>query len=155
MVGQPELVARGVRVPGDPSSAAFPLTAALVVPGSTLTVKNVGLNPRRVGLLTTLGEMGAEISIANRREEGGEPVGDVSVRHGPLTGVEVPASRAPSMIDEYPILAVAASFARGRTAMRGLAELRVKESDRLAAIARGLASIRQGPNIDQRRRRSD
>ena len=140
VVGQPELMGRVVRVPGDPSSAAFPLVAALVVPGSTLTVKNVGLNPRRVGLLTTLGEMGAEISIANRREEGGEPVGDVSVRHGPLTGVEVPASRAPSMIDEYPILAVAASFARGRTAMRGLAELRVKESDRLAAIARGLAA---------------
>jgi 3-phosphoshikimate 1-carboxyvinyltransferase len=139
VVGQPELVARAVRVPGDPSSAAFPLVAALVAPGSTVTVKNVGLNPRRTGLLTTLGEMGADIVIANRREEAGEPVGDVSVRHGRLSGVEVPASRAPSMIDEYPILAVAASFARGRTTMRGLAELRVKESDRLAAIARGLA----------------
>ena len=140
VVGQPELMGRVVRVPGDPSSAAFPLVAALIAPGSAVIVRNVGLNPRRTGLLTTLTEMGAEISIANRREVAGEPIGDVTARHGRLAGVEVPASRAPSMIDEYPILAVAASFARGKTAMRGLAELRVKESDRLAAIARGLAA---------------
>ncbi len=140
VVGQPELTGRVVRVPGDPSSAAFPLVAALIVPGSAVTARNVGLNPRRTGLLTTLKEMGAEISIASRREEAGEPVGDVTARFGRLAGVEVPASRAPSMIDEYPILAVAASFALGKTAMRGLAELRVKESDRLAAIARGLAA---------------
>ena len=126
VVGQPELMGRVVRVPGDPSSAAFPLVAALIAPGSAVIVRNVGLNPRRTGLLTTLTEMGAEISIANRREVAGEPIGDVTARHCRLAGVEVPASRAPSMIDEYPILAVAASFARGKTAMRGLAELRVK-----------------------------
>ena len=138
VTGQPEITGRVVRVPGDPSSAAFPLVAALIVPGSTVTVRNVGLNPRRIGLIDTLLEMGADITVTNRRDEAGEPVGDVTARAGALTGIEVPAARAPSMIDEYPILAVAASFAKGRTVMRGLAELRVKESDRLTAMAQGL-----------------
>jgi len=136
--GRPELVARPVRVPADPSSAAFPLVAALIVPGSDIVVEGVMTNPLRCGLLTTLQEMGADITLDNRREEGGEEVADVRARFSSLTGVDVPAERAPSMIDEYPILAVAASFARGETRMRGLSELRVKESDRLAAIAAGL-----------------
>jgi 3-phosphoshikimate 1-carboxyvinyltransferase len=133
--GQPELRAADVTVPGDPSSAAFPLAAALLVPGSALTLLSVGLNPLRTGLLQTLREMGADISVRNERTEGGEPVGDLIVSHGPLRGVEVPPERAPSMIDEYPILAVVASVAAGITRMRGLKELRVKESDRLAATA--------------------
>jgi 3-phosphoshikimate 1-carboxyvinyltransferase len=140
VVGQPEITGRTVRVPGDPSSAAFPLVAALIVPGSQVTVENVGLNPRRAGLYETLAEMGAEIAIANRRSEAGEPVGDLSARFSALKGVDVPGTRAPTMIDEYPILAVAAAFATGKTVMRGLAELRVKESDRLSAIAGGLAA---------------
>jgi 3-phosphoshikimate 1-carboxyvinyltransferase len=140
VTGQPEITGKVVRIPGDPSSAAFPLVAAAIVPGSSVTVRNVGLNPRRTGLFDTLREMGADLTVANARSEAGEPVGDITVRHGKLTGVDVPASRAPSMIDEYPILAVAASFAHGRTVMRGLGELRVKESDRLSAIARGLAA---------------
>jgi 3-phosphoshikimate 1-carboxyvinyltransferase len=139
LVGQPELAGRAVAVPADPSSAAFPLVAALVCPGSDVTLADVGLNPHRIGLIETLLEMGASIEIANRREAGGEPIGDLRVRASKLRGVSVPANRAPRMIDEYPILAVAAAFADGRTAMQGLAELRVKESDRLAAIARGLA----------------
>ena len=126
-------------MPGDPSSAAFPLVAALIVPGSDVTVEGVGINPLRTGLLECLAEMGADIALLNRREEGGEPVADIRARAGTLTGAEIPAERAPRMIDEYPILAVAAACARGRTVMRGLAELRVKESDRLAAIAAGLA----------------
>jgi len=138
--GQPELKAAPIIVPGDPSSAAFPLVAALLVPGSEITIENVGLNPSRTGLLTSLVEMGADIEFENRREAGGEPVADLLVRAGTLAGIEVPPARAPSMIDEYPILAVAAAFATGRTVMRGLAELRVKESDRLAAIAEGLAA---------------
>src|SRR4051812_122520 len=137
--GQPELTAAPITVPGDPSSAAFPLVAALIVPGSEIRIGNVGLNPSRTGLLTSLVEMGADITFENRRETGGEPVADLLVRAGPLAGIEVPPGRAPSMIDEYPILAVAAACARGRTIMRGLAELRVKESDRLAGIAEGLA----------------
>jgi len=137
--GQPELIAAPITVPGDPSSAAFPLVAALIVPGSDVTIANVGLNPSRTGLLLCLQEMGADIALENRREAGGEPVADLRVRAGPLKGADIPASRAPSMIDEYPILAVAAACARGRTVMRGLAELRVKESDRLAGIAEGLA----------------
>jgi 3-phosphoshikimate 1-carboxyvinyltransferase len=140
VTGQPEITGKVVRVPGDPSSAAFPLVAAAIVPGSSVTVRNVGLNPRRTGLFDTLREMGADLTIANARSEAGEPVGDVTIRHGKLAGIEVPAARAPSMIDEYPVLAVAASFAQGRTIMRGLSELRVKESDRLSAIARGLAA---------------
>ena len=133
--GQPELHAADVVVPGDPSSAAFPLAAALIVPGSNVTIANVGLNPLRTGLLATLQEMGADITVANRRVEGGEPVGDLVVRHGPLRAVEVPPGRAPSMIDEYPILAVLAASAEGVTRMCGLKELRVKESDRLSATA--------------------
>ena len=137
--GQPELVAAPIVVPGDPSSAAFPLVAALIVPGSEVTIANVGLNPSRTGLLSSLQEMGADIAFENRREAGGEPVADLRVRAGPLSGAEIPASRAPSMIDEYPVLAMAAACARGRTVMRGLAELRVKESDRLAGTAEGLS----------------
>jgi 3-phosphoshikimate 1-carboxyvinyltransferase len=133
--GQPELIAADVMVPGDSSSAAFPLVAALLVPGSSLIIVGVGLNPLRTGLLATLAEMGADIRIENRRIEGGEPVGDLIVTHGPLTAVTVPPERAPSMIDEYPILAVAAAGAEGVTRMCGLRELRVKESDRLAATA--------------------
>ena len=129
-----------VHVPGDPSSAAFPLVAALVVPGSAVTVTGVMLNPLRTGLFTTLVEMGAKLTIANERDFGGERVGDVSVRFGAMRGVTVPAERAPSMIDEYSILAIAAAFAQGRSVMHGLAELRVKESDRLAAIIAGLVA---------------
>ena len=133
---------RGTRVivPGDPSSAAFPIVAALVTPGSQVTVENVLLNPLRTGLLATLQEMGADLRIENRRDAAGEPVGDVTARASILRGVEVPPGRAPSMIDEYPILAVAAAFARGRTVMRGIGEMRVKESDRIALMARGLAA---------------
>jgi 3-phosphoshikimate 1-carboxyvinyltransferase len=137
--GQPELRAADVNVPGDPSSAAFPLVAALLVPGSNVVIPALGLNLLRTGLLATLAEMGADIAVENRRVEGGEPVGDLIARHGPLRGVEVPPGRAPSMIDEYPILAVAAACAEGITRMRGLKELRVKESDRLAATAALLA----------------
>jgi len=131
---------RGARVfvPGDPSSAAFPIVAALIVPGSRVTVRNVMMNPLRTGLLATLGEMGADLRIENRRTEGGEAIADVTAASSPLNGVEVPAGRAPSMIDEFPILAIAAACARGRSAMHGLAELRVKESDRLAAVVAGL-----------------
>jgi 3-phosphoshikimate 1-carboxyvinyltransferase len=133
--GQPELIAADVTVPGDPSSAAFPLAAALLVPGSRLTLPAIGLNPLRTGLLATLAEMGAGIAVENRRVEGGEPVGDLVVTHGTLRAVDVPPGRAPSMIDEYPVLAVLAAFAEGTSRLRGLAELRVKESDRLAATA--------------------
>ena len=135
LAGQPELTPQPVTVPADPSSSAFPLAAALIVPGSDIILKSVMMNPLRTGLFTTLGEMGASIEAIERRMEGGEDVADLRVRAGPLRAVEVPAARAPSMIDEYPILAVAASFAEGVTIMRGLKELRVKESDRLAATA--------------------
>ena len=137
--GRPELRASHVRVPADPSSAAFPLVAALIVPGSDIVIESVMTNPLRTGLVTTLMEMGADIALENLRIEGGEEVADIRARYSPgLKGVDVPAARAPSMIDEYPILAVAAAFAAGETRMRGLSELRVKESDRLAAIAAGL-----------------
>src|SRR5690349_3241520 len=139
LTGQPELTAAPVIVPGDPSSAAFPLVAALIVPGSEVRIGNVGLNPSRTGLLASLAEMGADIVFENRREAGGEPFADLLGRAGTLSGADVPPERAPSMIDEYPILAVAAACAHGRTIMRGLAELRVKESDRLTGIAEGLA----------------
>ncbi len=135
LMGQPELRAADIVVPGDPSSSAFPLVAALMVPGSRVTVRGVGLNPARTGLFTTLQEMGADLVIGDERTEGGEPVGDVTAAYRPLRGIEVPPGRAPSMIDEYPVLAAAAAAAQGRTRMRGLAELRVKESDRLAATA--------------------
>jgi 3-phosphoshikimate 1-carboxyvinyltransferase len=138
--GQPELRAADIAVPGDPSSAAFPLVAALLVPGSALRIERVGLNPLRTGLFATLAEMGAGIEIGNRRVEGGEEIGDLTARHAALRGVDVPAERVPSMIDEYPILAVLAACAAGTTRMRGLAELRVKESDRLAATAALLAA---------------
>jgi 3-phosphoshikimate 1-carboxyvinyltransferase len=133
--GQPELEPANVLVPADPSSAAFPLVAALLVPGSELVLEAVMTNPLRTGLLTTLREMGASIEVVDKRDDGGEEIADLRVRSSTLKGVEVPAERAPSMIDEYPILAVAASFAEGATRLRGLQELRVKESDRLAATA--------------------
>lgn len=132
------LVGRTLAIPGDPSSAAFPLVAALVVPGSSVTVRSLLVNPLRTGLLTTLAEMGGDIAVENRRTNGFEPVADVTARFSSLRGVEVPASRAPSMIDEYPILAIAAAYAKGPTVMHGIGELRVKESDRLAAIVGGL-----------------
>jgi 3-phosphoshikimate 1-carboxyvinyltransferase len=138
--GQPELTGRVVQVPADPSSAAFAAVAALMLPGSEVRLPGVGLNPHRIGLFETLVEMGADLAFENRRQQGGEPVADLAVRAGPLEGVEVPAARAPTMIDEYPILAVAAAWARGTTVMPGLAELRVKESDRLTAVARGLSA---------------
>jgi 3-phosphoshikimate 1-carboxyvinyltransferase len=140
LTGQPELAARAVVVPGDPSSAAFPAVAAILVPGSSITISNVGMNPLRAGLFTTLQEMGADIKVANARDEAGEPVADLTVKSAKLHGVTVPAARAPSMIDEYPILSVAAAFAEGETRMEGLAELKVKESDRLAAMVTGLRS---------------
>jgi 3-phosphoshikimate 1-carboxyvinyltransferase len=140
VTGQPELTASAIDVPADISSAAFPLVAALLTEGSRVTLPGIGMNPGRTGLLRTLHEMGADIEERNPRDAGGEPVADLFVRSGPLKGVEVPADRAPSMIDEYPILAVAAATAEGKTVMRGLSELRVKESDRLAGIADGLAA---------------
>jgi len=133
--GQPELEAAAVVVPADPSSAAFPLIGALIVPGSEIVLEGVMLNPLRTGLFTTLKEMGASIEMLEQRNEGGEDVADLRIRAGALKGVDVPAERAPTMIDEYPILAVAAAFAEGVTRMRGLKELRVKESDRLEATA--------------------
>jgi 3-phosphoshikimate 1-carboxyvinyltransferase len=135
LAGQPELVPRPIVVPADPSSAAFPLVAAAITPGSDVILEGVMLNPLRSGLIETLAQMGAAIERLNTRIEGGEEVADLRVRGSALRGVEVPAARAPAMIDEYPILAVAASFAEGTTTMRGLKELRVKESDRLAGTA--------------------
>jgi 3-phosphoshikimate 1-carboxyvinyltransferase len=141
LVGQPELTARDLHVPADISSAAFPLVAALLVPGSEVKLPEIGINPLRAGLVETLREMGADLQLANERTIAGEPVADLIVHGaGPLNGIEVPAERAPRMIDEYPVLAIAASCARGTTRFRGLSELRVKESDRLSAIARGLAA---------------
>jgi len=140
LVGQPELTGREVVVPGDFSSAAFPLVAASLVPGSRVTLRNVGINPLRTGLLETLGDMGARISVTNRCVQAGEPVADLIVEASSLEGVEVPAGRVPAMIDEFPVLAAAAACAGGVTRMHGLAELRVKESDRLDAIARGLTA---------------
>jgi 3-phosphoshikimate 1-carboxyvinyltransferase len=133
--GQPELEAAPMMVPADPSSAAFPLVAALIVPGSEVILEGVMTNPLRCGLYTTLREMGASIEVVQQRNEGGEDVADLRVKGGALKGIDVPAERAPTMIDEYPVLAVAAAFAEGVTRMRGLQELRVKESDRLEATA--------------------
>jgi 3-phosphoshikimate 1-carboxyvinyltransferase len=135
LTGQPELEPQPIVVPADPSSAAFPLVAALIAPGSDVILDGVMLNPLRTGLIATLDEMGASIERLTTRSEGGEAVADLRVRTSALRGVEVPAARAPAMIDEYPVLAVAAAFAEGTTVMRGLKELRVKESDRLAATA--------------------
>ncbi len=140
LAGRPELRPAVVAVPADPSSAAFALVAALIVPGSDVVIEGVMTNPLRTGLLATLIEMGASVEELDRRVEGGEEVADLRVRASALRGVDVPAARAPAMIDEYPVLAVAAAFARGTTRMAGLHELRVKESDRLAAVAAGLAA---------------
>ncbi len=140
LMGEAELKPMVIAVPGDPSSAAFPVAAALIVPGSRITIRNMMMNETRIGLYATLLEMGASLTFRNQRVEGGEPVADLEVAASGLKGVDVPAARAPSMIDEYPILAVLASFAEGTTILRGLGELRVKESDRLAAIAAGLAA---------------
>lgn len=133
--GQPELAPQSVAVPADPSSAAFPMVAALLIPGSDVVLPDVMTNPLRAGLIATLREMGADIAEEETRRDGGEAMASLRVRHSALRGVEVPPQRAPAMIDEYPILAVAAAFAEGTTVMRGLKELRVKESDRLAATA--------------------
>ncbi|GHG92194.1 3-phosphoshikimate 1-carboxyvinyltransferase [Pseudodonghicola xiamenensis] len=139
LTGQPELTPQAIAVPRDPSSAAFPVCAALIVPGSDVLVPGIGLNPTRAGLFTTLREMGADLSYENEREEGGEPVADLRARFSPaMKGVTVPAHRAASMIDEYPILCAVAANAEGRTTMEGVRELRVKESDRIAAMADGL-----------------
>lgn len=138
--GQPELVGRTVVVPADPSSAAFPMVAGLLVPNSTIRLPGVGMNPLRTGLFTTLQEMGADLVLENERVEAGEPVADVIIRSSSLHGIDVPPERAPSMIDEYPILAIAAACATGTTRMLGVGELRVKESDRLGAMARGLTA---------------
>ena len=139
--GEAELKPQHIVVPGDPSSAAFPTVAALLVPGSDVVIENVGLNPTRAGLFEVLRMMGGDISFVDEREVGGEPVADLHVRGSSLRGIEVPPEIAPSMIDEFPVLFVAAAFAQGRTVTRGLEELRVKESDRLAVMAEGLRAI--------------
>jgi len=148
--GQHELNACDVTVPGDPSSAAFAIVAALITRDSRITIENVLLNPTRIGLIDSLKEMGGDIKIENLRQSGGEPVGDIIVASSDLKGIAVPADRAPSMIDEYPVLAIAASFAQGITRMEGIGELRVKESDRLAFVCDGLkengVSTRSGPD---------
>jgi 3-phosphoshikimate 1-carboxyvinyltransferase len=138
--GDAELAGRDVHVPGDPSSAAFLAAAALIAPGSDVTIEGVLVNPTRTGFYTTLREMGGDVAFLNERNEGGEPVADVRVRHTRLKGVTVPAGRAPAMIDEYPVLACLAAYADGETRMEGLSELKVKESDRLAATADGLSA---------------
>ena len=151
LTGQPELKPQHIDVPRDPSSAAFPVCAALIVPGSDVLVPTIGLNPTRAGLFTTLREMGADLTYENEREEGGEPVADLRARFSPdLKGIEVPAERAASMIDEYPVLSVVAAFASGKTHMPGVKELRVKESDRIDAMAVGLraagVTVEDGPD---------
>ncbi len=139
LTGRPELKPQTIVVPRDPSSAAFPVCAALITPGSDVLVPGIGLNPTRAGLFTTLREMGADLTYENEREEGGEPVADLRARYSPdMKGVTVPADRAASMIDEYPVLSVVAANATGTTMMGGVKELRVKESDRIDAMARGL-----------------
>jgi len=148
LTGQPELRPQQIAVPRDPSSAAFPVCAALIVPGSDVLVPGIGLNPTRAGLFTTLREMGADLTYENEREEGGEPVADLRARFSPdMSGIEVPAERAASMIDEYPILAVVAAFAKGETRCPGVKELRVKESDRIDAMAVGLRAC--GVEVDE------
>ena len=148
ITGDAELVGREVTVPGDPSSAAFLVAATLLVPNSRVTIRGVLCNPTRTGFLETVKEMGAQIVYENQREENGEPIADITVATGPLAGVTVPAERAPAMIDEYPVLAVLAAFASGETRMEGLGELRVKESDRLASTAAGLAACGVAHAID-------
>ena len=136
--GQGKLTGQSVTVPADPSSAAFPMVAALIVPDSDITIPDVMLNPARAGLVVTLRDMGGDIEVINERLSGGETIGDLVVRSSSLSGITVPAERAPSMIDEYPVLSIAAAFADGKTRMEGIGELRVKESDRLAAVTAGL-----------------
>ncbi|MBT6330633.1 MAG: 3-phosphoshikimate 1-carboxyvinyltransferase, partial [Kordiimonadaceae bacterium] len=136
--GHAELKAKNMAVPADPSSASFLIVAALITPESDITIKNVGINPARTGLFATLIEMGGDITFENKREECGEDVADIHVKYSQLSGVTVPENRAPSMIDEYPILCVAAANASGETVMRGLGELRVKESDRISVMVTGL-----------------
>jgi 3-phosphoshikimate 1-carboxyvinyltransferase len=148
LTGQPELKPQTIAVPRDPSSAAFPVCAAIIVPGSDVLVPGIGLNPTRAGLFTTLREMGADLTYENEREEGGEPVADLRARFSPdLHGIEVPVERAASMIDDYPVLSVVASFASGKTHMPGVKELRVKESDRIDAMATGLRA--NGVDVDE------
>jgi 3-phosphoshikimate 1-carboxyvinyltransferase len=148
LVGQPELKPQTIVVPRDPSSAAFPVCAALITEGSDVLVPNIGLNPTRAGLFYTLQDMGADLTFENMREEGGEPVADMRARFSPnMNGIDVPPERAASMIDEYPILSVVASFASGTTMMTGVKELRVKESDRIDAMARGLRA--NGISVDE------
>ena len=149
LTGQPELRGQTVAVPRDPSSAAFPVAAALIVPGSEIRVNGISRNPTRDGLYVTLAEMGADLTWENDREEGGEPVADLIVRHSALRGVTVPEDRAASMIDEFPILSVVAAMADGVTVMNGVAELRVKESDRIDAMAQGLRA--NGVEVDETR----
>jgi 3-phosphoshikimate 1-carboxyvinyltransferase len=139
--GEAELRPQQITVPGDPSSAAFPIVAALIVPESAVTIENVGVNSTRAGLYEVLRMMGAELAFSNQREVGGEPVADITACFSSLSGIDVPPEIAPSMIDEFPVLFVAAAFAQGRTVMRGLEELRVKESDRIATMAEGLRAI--------------
>ncbi len=151
LTGRPELKPQTIVVPRDPSSAAFPVCAALIVPGSDVLVPNIGLNPTRAGLFYTLQDMGADLTFENMREEGGEPVADLRAKFSPdLKGIEVPPERAASMIDEYPVLSVVAAFAQGETVMRGVKELRVKESDRIEAMASGLrlnrVEVEDGPD---------
>jgi 3-phosphoshikimate 1-carboxyvinyltransferase len=146
--GDAELHGANISVPGDPSSAAFIIAAALIAPGSDIVIEGVLLNPTRSGFIDTLHEMGANINILDRRDEGGEPIGDLRVRSSALKGVRVPPGRAPSMIDEYPILACLAAFGEGETEMQGLAELKVKESDRLAATAAGLKACGVSVRVD-------
>ncbi len=141
LVGEAELKPQTIEVPGDPSSAAFPIVAALITPGSEVTVTHVGMNPTRTGIYKMLEAMGADLTYSNAREVGGEPVADITARHSALKGITVPAEVAPSMIDEFPVFFVAASMAAGRTVTSGLEELRVKESDRLALMAAGLTAI--------------
>ncbi|WP_298915040.1 3-phosphoshikimate 1-carboxyvinyltransferase [uncultured Roseobacter sp.] len=148
LTGQPELKPQKIDVPRDPSSAAFPVCAALIVPGSDVLVPGIGLNPTRAGLYATLRDMGADLTYENERIEGGEPVADLRARFSPdLKGIEVPPDRAASMIDEYPVLSVVAAFAQGQTVMRGVKELRVKESDRIDAMAVGLRA--NGVTVDE------
>ena len=140
--GEAELQPQTIIVPGDPSSAAFPTVAALLVPGSVVTIENVGMNATRNGIYTVLKAMGGDITLTNERTVGGEPVADLIVRHSPLSGIETSHDIVPSMVDEFPILFIAAALAKGRSVFRGLEELRVKESDRIAVMASGLRDRR-------------
>lgn len=149
LAGEAELKPQTIEVPGDPSSAAFPIVAALITPGSEVTVTHVGMNPTRTGIYRMLEAMGADLIYANERIVGGEPVADITARHSALKGIEVPPDVAPSMIDEFPVFFIAASMAEGRTITSGLDELRVKESDRLALMATGLAAI--GAKVEERK----